>query len=56
MNSQTTDQNAAELMAKHGIVRIEAVQYRYKTWRYTNLHDAVAQAERDASPQPAPVK
>jgi hypothetical protein len=55
VTSQPTDQQAAELMARHGIVRVQAVQYRYKSWRYTNLRDAVAQAERDASAEPASV-
>jgi hypothetical protein len=52
VNSQLTDQDAAELMTRHGIVCVPAVQYRYKNWRYSNLRDAVAQAERDTSTQP----
>ena len=52
MNSQPTEHEAAELMTRHGIIRVQAVQYRYKNWRYSNLRDAVAQAERDASAQP----
>ena len=56
MNQQPTDQDAAELMARHGIIRVETVQYRYKTWRYTHLSDAVVQAARDTSFELAPVK
>jgi hypothetical protein len=41
-------------MARYSIVRVQAVQYRYKAWRYTNLRDAVAQAERDAVADPRP--
>lgn len=54
MNERPTDQEVAELMARHSIVRVQAVQYRYKAWRYTNLRDAVAQAERDAVADPRP--
>lgn len=35
-----------ELMARYGITRVSVPQYLYKTWRYTNLNDAVAQAKR----------
>jgi hypothetical protein len=52
VKSQLTDQEVAELMTRHGIVCVPAVQYGYKSWRYSNLSDAVAQAERDASTQP----
>ncbi|MBA2920989.1 hypothetical protein GON01_09270 [Sphingomonas sp. MAH-20] len=51
MNLQPTEHEAADLMTRHGITRVQAVQYRYKSWRYSNLSDAVAQAERDASAQ-----
>lgn len=51
MNAQLKEQEAAELMARHGIDRVEIIQYRFKGWRYTNLRDAVAQAERSASTQ-----
>lgn len=47
MTAQFTEQEAAELMASYGIVRVEAIQYGYKDWRYSNPRDAVAQAERD---------
>jgi hypothetical protein len=49
MSQPPTETETAELIAKHGITRVQAVQYRYKSWRYSNLQDAVAQAERDAS-------
>jgi hypothetical protein len=49
MNSSPTEEIAAELMARHHITRAQVVQYRYKAWRYSNLADAVAQAERDAA-------
>ena len=52
MSSGPDEQEATELMTRHGIVRVQAIQYRYKNWRYSNLSDAVAQAERDASKQP----
>jgi hypothetical protein len=43
---EPTEQEVAELMARHGIARVQAVQYRYKSWRYSNLSEgakAVAQ-------------
>jgi hypothetical protein len=52
VSSGPDEQEATELMTRHGIVRVQAIQYRYKNWRYSNLSDAVAQAERDASKQP----
>lgn len=52
MNLPPAEQEVAELMARHGIVRVQAIQYRYKDWRYSSLRDAVAQAERDASTRP----
>jgi hypothetical protein len=36
-----------EMMTRLGIARVPADRYRYKHWHYTNLADAVAQAERD---------
>ena len=30
-----------------GITRVPAAYYRYRTYRYTNVDDAIAQAERD---------
>lgn len=51
-----TDAEAAELMARHGITRVPADQYHYKTFRYSNLGDAVAQAMRDALPDPTESK
>jgi hypothetical protein len=36
----------AERMAKYGIVRIPVDYFHYGKFRYTNLKDAIAQAER----------
>ena len=36
----------AELMARHGISCTMVPQYQYKTWRYSKLSDAIAQARR----------
>jgi hypothetical protein len=52
MNSSPTEEIATELMARHHITRAQVVQYRYKAWRYSNLADAVVQAERDAASSP----
>jgi hypothetical protein len=35
-----------EEMAKHGITRVPVDYFHYKEYRYTNLKDAIAQAER----------
>ena len=37
---------ATEKMAKYGITRVPVDYFHYKEFRYTNLKDAVAQAER----------
>ncbi len=50
ISAPQTEAEAAELMARHGITRIPADQYHYKSWRYSNLGDAVAQARRDPVP------
>ena len=42
-----TEAEAAEIMARFGITRVPAHQFHYKSWRYSNLGDAVAQARRD---------
>lgn len=39
-----------ELMAKYGIARVPADQFHYKSYRYSKLSDAVAQAKRDLPP------
>ena len=39
---------ARQQMAKHGITRVPTDSFRYGEFRYTNLHDALAQATRDA--------
>ena len=36
-----------EAMAKFGIARIPIDYFHYRQYRYTNLKDAIAQAERD---------
>lgn len=36
-----------ELMEKYGINRTPADYFHYGQYRYTNLKDAIAQAERD---------
>jgi hypothetical protein len=41
-----TDSEATELMAKYGINRIPVDEFRYKSFRYSSLRDAVAQAMR----------
>lgn len=38
---------AADEMARYGITRVPADQYRYKDYRYSKLGDAIAQARRD---------
>lgn len=45
-----TEETAATQMAKYGITREPADQFRYKEYRYSRLSDAVAQAKRDAPP------
>ncbi|ARS29399.1 hypothetical protein [Sphingomonas sp. KC8] len=52
ISSSPTATEAAELMSSLGITRVPADRYHYKTWRYSNLGDAVAQARRDASLSP----
>lgn len=39
----------ADVMARHGITCVTVPRYSYKTWRYTRLSDAVAQAKREAA-------
>jgi hypothetical protein len=43
-----SDQASAELMTAHGITRVPMYYFHYKSFRYANLADAVAQANRDA--------
>jgi hypothetical protein len=38
-----------ELMERYGISRTPADYFHYGQYRYTNLKDAIAQAERDRS-------
>ena len=44
-NSDTSPE-ATEEMAKYGITRVPVDYFHYKEFRYTNLKDAIAQAER----------
>lgn len=39
-----------ELMKRYGISRIPVDYFHYRQYRYTNLKDAIAQAERDGPP------
>ena len=45
--SELNETAAADQMARYGITRILADQYRYKDYRYSKLSDAIAQAKRD---------
>lgn len=36
-----------EQMARYGISRVPADQFHYKSYRYSNLRDAIAQARRE---------
>lgn len=42
------DPEAAALMAKFGITRVPADNFHYRSFRYSKLSDAIAQAQRDA--------
>jgi hypothetical protein len=39
--------NEEDAMAKLGITRVPIDYFHYRQYRYTNLKDAIAQAERD---------
>ena len=41
--------DAAEVMTRFGITRVPVDIFHYKSFRYTNLEDAIAQANRDAA-------
>ena len=45
----TNAQSEQEVMIRHGITRVPADYFLYRQYRYTQLKDAVAQAERDQS-------
>jgi len=47
MNTISDEAEEAELMDRYGIMRVPACEFLYKNYRYSNLHDAVAQARRD---------
>jgi hypothetical protein len=40
--------DARQKMEAYGITRVPTDSFRYRTFRYTNLQDAIAQAKRDA--------
>lgn len=44
-----TDAEVTELMSRYGITRVTANYYHYKTYRYSNIDDAIAQARLDVS-------
>lgn len=43
------DAEVAELMAHYGVTRLSVDYYHYRTYRYSNPDDAIAQARLDAS-------
>ena len=47
--TNTSAQSEQETMIRHGITRLPADYFLYRQYRYTQLKDAVAQAERDQS-------
>lgn len=51
MNSPVapTEVDEEATMARYGITCVPAHQYHYKTFRYSKLSDAVAQAQREVS-------
>ncbi|QLC25045.1 hypothetical protein HFP57_08405 [Parasphingopyxis algicola] len=55
MSTETTnsDQDEIELMACHGITKTSVDRYHYKTWSYSNISDAAAQARREAESEPS---
>ncbi len=44
--------NETELMARYGITKVPTYRYHYRDWRYSTLHDALAQARRDEAARP----
>ena len=47
INSEANSETESELMSRYGIVEVPADYFLYRQYRYTQLKDAVAQAERD---------
>jgi hypothetical protein len=47
--AQTTVQTQADMMLGLGITEVAVPNFLYGDFRYTNLNDALAQAERDKS-------
>ena len=43
----STNPEPSEEMARYGITRVPIDYFHYKSYRYTNLNDAIAQAKRD---------
>lgn len=46
-NSGIRLESESELMSRYGIVEVPSDYFVYRQYRYTQLKDAVAQAERD---------
>jgi hypothetical protein len=45
-SSPASNSDDIEEMAKYGITRVPVDYFHYKEYRYTNLNDAIAEAER----------
>jgi hypothetical protein len=45
--AQTTVQTQSDMMLRLGITEVSVPNFLYGDFRYTNLNDALAQAERD---------
>lgn len=45
--AQPVTEDMDELMAGYGISRVPVDQFHYKSYRYSHLRDAIAQARRD---------
>ncbi len=47
INPEAISETDSELMSRYGIVEVPADYFLYRQYRYTQLKDAIAQAERD---------
>lgn len=47
--SLTTVPTQSDMMTRHGITEVPVAYFHYGDFRYTNLRDALAQAERDTN-------
>ena len=47
VTDHANDPATLEAMSRYGITNVPVDSFRYRGYRYTNLNDAVAQAERD---------